>query len=495
MNLHSISSINYEFSLKLVLQLLFLFVVVMLGLRIPTVGYYILGICALAIAGGRKVENMFLLLLLLIGLGTVNPVFFRKGVEFYAVTRIAVALVAVLAINAASGRRSFVTAPFNYLIIYAFVAALTSLWGWSPVISMMKVALFLVFLLAMVKGTEMVVIRGVDIRFVRAGMLALCSFFILGSLAVIPFPSIGMSMMEAKLARWNVDIQQVDVYGLFNGVTWHSQTLGPLLAMLNTFLLSDYLCGFRRPSWLYRILLAGIPPLVYMTSSRTAFFAYLMSIISVVFFFQREHHVSGSKRQRVLMSFMIASFVAVIVVAFHPRTSERLEAFLRKSRSGEVGQYTTDLTESLFASREGLIQRGWKRFQESPWIGNGFQVSPEMRGYNIFEHGFIFSAPIEKGFMWTMILEEGGVLGMAIFAVFIFSLYTNYMRMQFTCFLSTFTVFLALNSGEASIFSTSGGGGIFWLVCFCALLMDVHRHRVRVAEMLRADTLHATYQQ
>jgi hypothetical protein len=130
----------------------------------------------------------------------------------------------------------------------------------------------------------------------------------------------------------------------------------------------------------------------------------------------------------------------------------------------------------------GLVEQGMASFRERPMIGNGFQVSREMRGYDMSEMGLLLSAPIEKGVLPVMVLEEGGVIGALLIAAFLINLYGKYRRLQFTCFLSTFTVFLGLNSGEASFFSTSGGGGILWMICFCALLMDVHRHRRMLAE-------------
>ena len=46
------------------------------------------------------------------------------------------------------------------------------------------------------------------------------------------------------------------------------------------------------------------------------------------------------------------------------------------------------------------------------------------------------------------------------------------------------TDLLPLSLG-AAFFSTSGGGGILWMICFCAMLMDIHRHRMRLTEEQR----------
>jgi hypothetical protein len=423
--------------------------------------------------------------MLLVALSIMNPVLFDKTTAFYMSTRISLLVLAIgLGMKSGQQRVRFLS-PFSYLYAYMAYIMVTSAWGWAPVISELKAILFLVFILALLKGVAVVVQTGVDIRLIRAGMLAISCFFILGSIMVIPFPNIGWSLIFIRMETWGAEVDVTTLKGLFNGLTWHPQTLGPMLAMLNAFLLSDYLCSFKRRNWLYRSLLAGIPVLVYMSSSRTAFFAYLISLFSVVFFFRKEHLVVRSKRQRVFNRFVLLAFLSVFVLSIYSRAFVQLDAFLRKTREVEKLEDGLSRTESLTASRMGLIEEGIANFMEKPLIGNGFQVSKLMKGYNLFEHGFIFTAPIEKGVLLVMILEEGGLLGAILFLSFLVSLYVTYTRLAFTCFLSTFTVFLGLNSGEAAFFSTSGGGGILWMICFCAMLMDIHRHRMRLTEEQR----------
>jgi hypothetical protein len=105
-----------------------------------------------------------------------------------------------------------------------------------------------------------------------------------------------------------------------------------------------------------------------------------------------------------------------------------------------------------------------------------------MRDMGKADSKILLSAPIEKGVLPIMVLEEGGAIGAILFGCFILSVYVKYSRLQFSCFLSCFTVFIALNTGEASFFSTSGSGGILLMICFCALLMDIHRLRRELAE-------------
>ena len=478
-----IINIQSEYSLKLVIRLMVILLAVVLALRVSPYAIYLVSVFVVLTAFQNRVERTFFALILLISLSIMNPLFFEKGFHFYLASRVTLLVMAVvMSIKAGFVRSAWFLSPFMWLFTYMGYMMLTSLVGWSPIISEMKAFLFLAFMLALIQSLSSVVQSGMDARGIRAAMLVVASFFILGSVASIPFPSIGRSMVILRAIGYDQAINVSELSGLFNGVTWHSQTLGPTVAMLNAFVLSDYLCGFKKKNTLYRTLLLSVPVLVYMSSSRTAFFAYVISILSTVFFFMGERRVADSKRSQILTNVIFAVLAALLFLVFRPHGLERLEAFLRKTQEVENMDRGDSLKDSLLKSRMGLVEQGMENFRDSPMIGNGFQVSKEMEAYDMSETGLLLSAPIEKGVLPVMVLEEGGIIGFLLFGAFILDLYVKYKRLRFTCFLSTFTVFLGLNSGEASFFSTSGGGGILWMICFCAMLMDIHRLRRMLAE-------------
>lgn len=473
-----------EYSPNFVIRLMIIFFITVAALKLHQFSIYAVGALLVYTLLQKRVEYTYLMLVLLSALSVINPVLVEKGFNFYLVTRGSLFILAVaMTLRAGFQKSAWFMTPFYFLYGYMFYIMLTSLTGWAPLISELKVLLFLVFLGALVQSVAAVNQSGVNIGKIRAGMVVVAIFYIIGSVAVIPFPQIGKSMVYAKMGLEGPASPVNEILGLFNGLTWHSQTLGPLVALLNAFLLSDYLCNFKKRNWLYQALLVSIPILVYKTSSRTALLAYLISLLVTIYFFMQERYVSQAKKNRVISATFLVILVVITVFVLRPGANEQLEAFLRKSgNDGRTGG-SVSLTEDLTRTRMGLIEQGLENFRQRPMFGNGFQVSEEMQFIDKKETGMILSAPVEKGVLPVMILEEGGVFGAAIFLAFIIAVYMKYMRLKFSCFLSTFTTFIALNTGEAIFFSTSGSGGILWMICFCALLMDTSRQRRILQEM------------
>lgn len=472
---------NNDFSFLTIIKLLFVLFGIILSLRISDFSIFLLGAVIVFAVFQKKVEYIFVAFVCLLSLSIMNEVFFKKGFYFYLITRGSLlAMAVVLGIKGGSSKTAWFLSPFYWLFFYVVYMMVVSLVGWSPIISELKALLFLVVVFAIVSLISTVLHSKADISVIRSALLMIACFYILGSMATIPFPSIGKSMLQLKMERWgNYDTEHIA--GLFNGVTWHSQALGPVVAMLNAFLLTDYICNIRRRSFLYWVLFACSPILIYLTSSRTALFAYIISILASVFFILKERKVSTIKKNQIVMNLIGGTLLVIAIVLLRPGGLTKAERFLRKAGDDDSIDRSVTIGDQLMESRMGLAEEGFANFKDSPLIGNGFQVSKEMQ-YTASEDKSLLSAPIEKGVLPVMILEEGGVFGGMIFLIFISSVYFKYSKLQFTCFLSTFTVFIALNSGEAVFFSTSGGGGLLWMICFSALLLDITRHRRMLVE-------------
>lgn len=479
---------SYSIKLFCVLMAIFLAIVGLLN-QVPLAIYGVGFLFILSLVGDKK-EYVFGALLALLALSVMNEVLVEKNFSFYLVSRGAIFLLAgVVSIKSGAMKNAWFLSPFYVLVGYVLYMMLASLQGWAPMISELKAILFLVFLVAFVSLVSAVNVKLMDVQFLRTGILVVAGFYIFGSIAVIPFPAIGESMIMAR--RGLVASEYVaGGTSLFNGVSWHSQTLGPLMAMLNAFLLSDYLCAVRKKSWLYRALLLGIPVVIYKTSSRTAMLAYVISVVFALFYYYRERGVHISKRQRVVGLFAGFAVMSLLGALLVPSLRLQLESMLRKQGGVETMDRSVSLSESMTATRMELVEEGFNNFKESPLFGNGFQVSSGMERRTLGGSGFVFSAPVEKGVLPIMVLEEGGVVGAFIMIWFVLLLYIKYNRLRLHCFLTCFTTLLALDFGEAVFFSTSGAGGILWAICFAALAIDVGRRSHELAMQRNASMLH-----
>ena len=371
-------------------------------------------------------------------------------------------------------KRSAVKTSFRFLsFIYIYIIYMTfiSLFGWSPIISELKIMLFISFFMTLHFVFLAGVTRLINISILRASMFTISIFYIIGTMISIPFPAVSKSMLlqggrRGNIERTNEDLLEIE--GLFNGLLYHSQTLGAFMAMLNGFLLSDYIFNVQKKSWSYRILLLCIPIVIYLSSSRTGMGAYIISWIVCLGFAWRSSEVSIKSKQQI----QFFSCVAVIgLLCLAVIKQKNVQKFLLKG-SGD------DLTfvEGLTNSRIGLIESAMSNFFDSPLFGNGFQVSKDFAMQEIS----IWTAPIEKGNLFTMVLEEGGIIGGAIFYTGVLYLLFNVLKAKYYCFSVCFIVFLTSNLGEAVFFSTSGPGGFYWVLCVVALIFDNIRCHERV---------------
>ncbi len=114
-------------------------------------------------------------------------------------------------------------------------------------------------------------------------------------------------------------------------------------------------------------------------------------------------------------------------------------------------------------------------FRESPWIGNGFQVSKEFAYREIVSWKQVLSAPIEKGVWVTAVLEEGGVFGMTLFAIFLLVAIFGLLARRAVTGAAALFVFIIANFGEFTFFSMSYTGGLMWAMVFTGVALDAQR--------------------
>lgn len=358
--------------------------------------------------------------------------------------------------------------PLGVLYAYSIMAIIPSMNGWCPPISYLKIINFIVFLLGLHLGTRNIDQYPSDLALMRNSLLAFSIFVIFGSLATIPFPSVGYSWFVKNMQMYtyieNADsfIHQYEGVKLFSGVANHSQTLSPIVIACAAWALLDMVFIEQRYSKLHTSLIVVSPILLYMSRSRMGFVGFV-SALALVFFVAIPRAAISFKIKNRLRSFLITlAMFGVVFIAVGQMRSQLFSRWMRKT--DDTSSDRRALTEAVTDSRQQLIEENLYYFSKKPLYGTGFQTS-EAHKY-AYQKGeiSIFSAPIEKGLLPLMILGETGVIGAGIFVIFLFTFYGTCRRKRYLCSMTLMTVFLILNMAEASFFSPGGLGGALWIV-------------------------------
>lgn len=383
-------------------------------------------------------------------------------------------IVGVMGLQLVAQRNSRLLTPMLALLVYLAYMAITASQGWQPLISYLKLLLFTVTFFGFYSVSNAAATRqGVDGRKVRSVVLSFAAFFILGSIALLPFP--GISMMNAAQIIASGGI--VPEGSLYMGMTLHSQALGPIVAIFATVLLADLLFSVRRWDKVYLLLLLCAPVLIYKTASRTAMGTYLAGACFAAFIFMTAHGIGTRWKNRALSTLTLVGILAGITLFATPQMREGVARFVLKYTS-EDSSLDVDW-ETVTMTRQGLMESAMDNFRRSPVIGNGFQVSPQIAEREIVSWKQLLSAPIEKGVWVTAVLEEGGVIGMILFCLFLLIAFWGLLARQAFLGASALFVFVVNNFGEFTFFSMSYAGGVMWAMVFVGIILDANRKRLQ----------------
>jgi len=375
-----------------------------------------------------------------------------------------------LAFTAAS-RQGHHRLPFIMIVPFMMVAIISSVDGWAPMVSMLKIINFSVFLLGLWFGTQNLQHRPKDLFVLRAFFLALAFLLVFGSLLLWPFPTISFATsLQYALREGGVELaeevyqymQEEGMKALFCGITNQSQALAPLTACAFAFTACDMLFVERKFRIPHVVFLLVSLPVLYMTRSRLGLLTLAAGMAITIFYtarhMQMRTDVQARLRQGVAV-FLI--FVASLAIVSQIKSGAMSE-WIRKTSDARDDKRS--LSEALTSSRMGLIAESMKDFRRNPMIGMGFQVA-EYTKYRTRGKGLVISASIEKGVLPVMVLGETGVLGTGLFFLFLASFYFTCARRRYYVTISLFSVFLVTNMGEATFFSPGGGGGFLWMMC------------------------------
>lgn len=403
----------------------------------------------------------------------LNPGLIGQGnVVAGAAMRIGPLLIGLLLAMTSGSRRGRHRLPLGLLWPFLAVAAVSSMTGWAPAVSYMKLINFSIFLIGIWFGTQNLQDRPKDVFLLRSFFLAMAVILVWGSIVVMPFPTISYAtslkyaMLEGGEAYAEDLFRTMQMDGartLFCGVTNHSQALAPMLCCSLVYVLCDMLFIERRFTKFHVSLLLSALPLLYMTRSRVALMTFLFIMVIVFFYTTRKIQLHSEIRQKLGKGLFIGIVLIVAVACVAQLKSGAMTSWLRKTDRNSVDNRS--LGEALTESRMVLMEMSLNEFRRNPLLGSGFQVAEYTRDRMGRSPGLILSSPIEKGILPMMVLGETGIIGEIVFLIFLGGFWAVCSRRHYYVTLTTFSVFLMTNMGEATFFSPGGGGGIMWMVC------------------------------
>lgn len=334
--------------------------------------------------------------------------------------------------------------------LFAAVAGVTS-WQSSPavVISSMKVVTFAL-------ATTVVLVAYNHLR--PAQLAGLQRWLVTVSLTVIGLSALTLLKPAIGLGG------DGGLQGLLN----QPQALGIFMAPFAAWAIAGTLLMRRRATRLELVIALASVALIILSKARTAGFGAALGVMVVVAgrALGRRRPGQAALGRAILIGALGCGVLAAIAVTTGG-VSEVVTAYLYKGSSGAA----QNLDQAFYASRGGGAIGQWDYFLQKPIFGNGFGVYPDGRfpaGVESFD-GIPISAPVEKGFLPTAILEEGGAVGAALLALVIALLCRRAWRNADLRWRAMFVACLAINFGEC-VFMSPGGIGMFdWLLLSLAM--------------------------
>lgn len=398
----------------------------------------------------------------------LNPYVVSIGGKGIIILRLGFLAMTVLLVKSSIVRKGKESIPLGMLWLYIVAAVFASIGGYHPLISFLKIVNFALFILGFSIGLQNLDKFHTELLSLRVTLLAISTIVLLGSLATLAFPGIAyFHSLETYIRVGGIEAANEimrassGMSGLFCGITNHSQCMGPLAVMTISWVLCDMICVEKRISLLHLILIFSGVPLVYFTRSRTALLAMIISIITIYSFGLKVVALPPDLKLQMRLWFRRFVIILIIVATIMEARSYTFSKWARKT--DDVIGDTRSFQEAFTSSRQGAVRENMRDFKRNPLFGSGFQVAYDFP-YRYRQDQFVLSAPIEKGVLPLMILGETGIVGGLFFIVFLIVFYNTCVKRKYAVTATLFTVFMALNLGEAIFFSTGAAGGILWVM-------------------------------
>lgn len=244
----------------------------------------------------------------------------------------------------------------------------------------------------------------------------------------------------------------------FQGIFNHPQVLGVMAGLSSIWF-------FSQQKTLVKYASGGVAlVLVFLTKARTGLILMVISALLLIF-------IQSILDKKIRINAAVKTLLLFIIIIGVPTfllledSTDLLVKFILK-RTPESG-----IIDSFGESRGQLITKSLNNFYQYPLTGIGLGINSDFNFFNSqFSEvlGVPFSAPTEKGFMPTAILEELGIFGGLLTISYLSIMSINNPLGNSNNYAWLFLASLCINLGEFIFFSFGGLGLFQWiLIAFC----------------------------
>jgi hypothetical protein len=249
----------------------------------------------------------------------------------------------------------------------------------------------------------------------------------------------------------------------FQGILNQPQGFGILMALLLVWQLGEMLAK-RKYSVLHALRLFLFAILLYMSASRTGMLAFLLGTFAagaMALFSSRPELRAVLTGVPPALRLGSLGAMAIVSIVFFQGIVQTVQHTVFK------GDTDTTIAENFAGSRGELIEISFENFKERPIFGKGIGIPSYFEEFAIRYDpifGLPISAPVEKGVLPVAVLEELGIVGGLFFLWLIYALVRRVSRNGEYHMIGLLVCGLAINLGEAVLFSAGGFGLLVWLV-------------------------------
>ncbi len=444
----------------------------------------------------QRAGPMLIVFFLLSFLPMVSPAIMPRYAHFSTIARLSSMAMTCALILTGDRRQGRNQIPLGTIYFYLLIAILSSIEGYCPLISHLKVLNFFLFITGIYMGTKNIESCPSDIQQVRYVILAVIVLLIYGSLATLAFPSVAYytSMRRIVLEYGysyadEVVQESIGRQKLFTGITVHSQFLGPMLGCCFAWLLCDMLIAEQKMSPLHIALLLPIPVMAYMTRSRLAFVVLAAAVAMAALYCIPKAAIPEKVRGKFSEAMLVIAICFGALAFVGEVRGGTISKWLRKTEDVAVDKRS--LREAVTGSRQGKIAECLNDFHQNTLWGKGFQVDRTTKARYDSGNVSLFSASIEKGLLPLMVLGETGLIGAIAFVIFLAIFFITCHTRHYMATFTLFAVYLVTNMAEATFFSPAGGGGVEWILMVVGgFVIDMSRESERQVGKAEVSTPH-----